>query len=69
MNSVGGTYSIAILDKDMVVAAYGNKEEYDVDIIEDVNPFLALRPLPTDIEHAIRETTSFEDGFTDTGRS
>ena len=59
------THSIAIFNKDVVVAAYGNQEEYDVDIIEDVDPFLTLGPLPTHVEHAVGQASGFEDCLTD----
>jgi hypothetical protein len=36
------SYSIAIFNKCVVVAANGDKEEDDLDVIKDVNPLLPL---------------------------
>jgi hypothetical protein len=53
----------------MIVAADGDQEEYHLYVVEDVNPLLSLRSLSTDVEHAVRQRTSLEDGLADSGRS
>ena len=42
-----------ILEQKLVVLRDGNKKEDRCDILKAVDPFLALRPLPTNIKHAV----------------
>ena len=51
----------------MVVAADSYEEKDDLDVVEDVNPFLSFRTLTTDIKHAVSQIAQLEDGFCDSG--
>lgn len=51
----------------MVVAADGYEEQDDLDVVEDVDPLLAFRSLSTNVEHAVGEVASVEDGLANAG--
>jgi hypothetical protein len=48
-------HPILILDETLVVTADGNQEQQTVDVLEAVNPLLALGSLTSNVEHAIRQ--------------
>jgi hypothetical protein len=60
--------TIAVFDEYVVVAADGNEEQHDLDIVEDVYPLLPLRPLTTNIDHLVRQVAQLEDSFRDARR-
>ena len=62
---LNASYSIAIFNKDVVVAADSDEEEDYIDVIEDMDPLLALRSLTADIEHAERKAASLKNRFAD----
>lgn len=49
----------------MVVSADCDKEKYDLNVVEHVDPLLTLRSLSTDVEHAVCEIAGVEDGLAD----
>lgn len=59
------TYPIFVLDQHLIVATDGNQEQDYLNIIENVQPLLALRALSTNIEHSICEIAQIEDRFGD----
>lgn len=63
------TYAVSVLEKNMIVAADSNKEQYNLDIIENMYPLLALGSLATNIEHSVCQVTGFEDSLADASGS
>ena len=55
-------YSLVLKQK-LIILRDGNEEEDRRDILEAVDPFLAFRPLTTDIEHPIGKFTDDEGGL------
>jgi hypothetical protein len=56
-----------VLEEQLVVFRDGNEEKDGGDILEAVNPLLALGSLAADIEHAVREVANDKRRFGDTG--
>lgn len=56
-----------ILEEQLVVFGNSNKEEDRSDVLEAVDPLLALRSLSTNIEHSVSEIANDERGLGDTG--
>lgn len=56
-----------ILEQKLVVLRDGNKEKDRCDILEAVDPFLALRPLPADIKHPVCQLTDDECSLRNAG--
>ena len=57
-----------VLKEQLVVLGDGDEEEDGGDVLEAVNPLLTLRPLATDVEHAVCEVSDDEGRLGDTGR-
>jgi hypothetical protein len=60
------TYHTLVLNKDLVVGRNGNKENDGSDILEAVNPLLALGPLTSHVEHPVHQLPNLELGLRDT---
>lgn len=61
-------YPIPVFNQNVVVTANGYQKEHDLDVVENVYPFLPLRSLTTNIDHFVYEVAQLEDGLGDTGR-
>lgn len=56
-----------VFEEQLVVLGDGDKEQNGSDVLEAVDPFLALGSLTTNVEHAVCEVTNDECGLGDTG--
>ena len=57
-----------VFEQQLVVLGDSDQEQDGGDVLEAVDPLLPLRPLATDVEHAVRELTDDEGRLGDTGR-
>jgi len=55
-----GTYGIAVFNKDGVVSADGDKEEYSLGVVEYVDPLLPFTSLSANIKHAVYQIAHIE---------
>jgi hypothetical protein len=60
---LNGTHAIPVFYQHVVVTTDGNEEQYNLHVVEDVDPLLSLRPLTTDIHHLVCEVAQLEDGL------
>jgi hypothetical protein len=60
---LGDTHAIPVFYQHVVVTTDGDEEQYDLHVIEDVDPLLALRPLTTHIDHLVCEVAQLEYGL------
>lgn len=56
-----------VFEEQLVILGDGDEEQNGGDVLEAVNPLLALGSLTTNVEHAVCEVTNNECGFGDTG--
>jgi len=49
----------------MVVSADCDEEKYDLNVVEHVDPLLTLRPLSTNVKHAVCQVASVENSLAD----
>lgn len=56
-----------VFEEQLIVLGDGNEEQNGGDVLEAVNPLLALGSLTTNVEHAVCEVTNNECGLGDTG--
>ena len=62
-------YSVSVFDQGLIVATDSDEEKYDLNVIKDVDPFLPLRSLTTNVEHAICQAAKLEDVLVYASRS
>jgi hypothetical protein len=62
------TYAIPVFYQHVVVTTNGDKKQYNLHVVEDVDPLFSLRSLTANIDHLVCEVAQLEDGFGDTGR-
>lgn len=61
------TVDSLVFEQQLVVLGNSDEEQNGRHILEAVNPLLTLRPLATDVEHAVSEVTNDKGRLRDTG--
>jgi hypothetical protein len=62
------TYPVLVFDQDVIETADGDKEQDDLNVVEDVDPLLSLGTLTADVKHPEGHVAGIEDGLANTCR-